>query len=127
MENIRDEQFTRNVRIARTLNELGYVKELNEGVKRIYKVMEELRLETPVYSQQNNYVYLTLKNEVAGHESSISDTVMYFIEKYWKNFNKTQQGIITILISFQPEVSLDDFVKLMNCLLYTSPSPRDRG
>ena len=114
VENIRDEQFTRNVRIARTLNELGYVKELNEGVKRIYKVMEELRLETPVYSQQNNYVYLTLKNEVAGHESSISDTVMYFIEKNWKNFNKTQQGIITILISFQPEVSLDDFVKLMN-------------
>ena len=39
---------------------------------------------------------------------------MYFIEKNWKNFNKTQQGIITILISFQPEASLDDFVKLMN-------------
>ena len=36
VENIKHERFSRNTRIARTLTEFGWVREMNEGVKRIY-------------------------------------------------------------------------------------------
>ena len=40
VENIKHERFYRNPRIARTLTEFGWVREMNEGVKRIYSEME---------------------------------------------------------------------------------------
>src|SRR5699024_1516905 len=36
VENIRSERFSRNPRLARVLEDLGYVRQLNEGVSRIY-------------------------------------------------------------------------------------------
>ena len=39
IDNIRDTRFSRNPRIARVLTEFGWVRELNEGVKRIYEDM----------------------------------------------------------------------------------------
>ena len=42
VENIRHERFSRNPRIARTLTEFGWVREMNEGVKRIYSEMNLL-------------------------------------------------------------------------------------
>ena len=108
-ENIREERYSRNVRVARILNEMGYVKELNEGVKRIYRVMAELRLDSPEYRQQNGYVYLTLKNKVSRHKQTIPVEVMERIEKGWKAFNTSQNAIIDTLF-MQSEASLDDFV-----------------
>jgi len=109
-ENIRSEQYTRNVRIARTLNDLGYVKELNEGVDRIYQVMEDLKLDSPEYAQKNGYVYLTLRNRIARHKKSITAEVMDLIEKGWPNFSNTQRELIRVLMFNTPEASLDDFI-----------------
>lgn len=39
IENIKEERFSRNPRIARTLTEFGWVREMNEGVKRIFSEM----------------------------------------------------------------------------------------
>ena len=36
LDNMRTTRYSRNPRIARTLLEFGWVRELNEGVKRIY-------------------------------------------------------------------------------------------
>ncbi len=36
IKNIKHERFSRNPRLARTLTEFGWVREMNEGVKRIY-------------------------------------------------------------------------------------------
>lgn len=40
IDNIKTERFARNPRIARVLEDLGYVRQLNEGVSRIYESME---------------------------------------------------------------------------------------
>ena len=39
MEDIKNQRYSRNPRIARVLSEFGWVKEMNEGVKRIYSEM----------------------------------------------------------------------------------------
>lgn len=109
VDNIKDEKFTRNVRIARTLNDLGYVRELNEGVKRMYKAMQELMLASPEYRQQNNTVFLTLRNRIAEHKETISSEVMEKIQAMWKELNITQQEIINYLAFDQVEATLDDF------------------
>lgn len=51
--------------IARVLTEFGWVRELNEGVKRIYSDMEDFFLEPPEYTEPSGvYVRLTLKNNI---------------------------------------------------------------
>src|SRR3712207_8082992 len=57
------ERFSRNPRIARTLTEFGWVREMNEGVKRIYSEMESAFLHEPKYYEPGNKVVLTLRSE----------------------------------------------------------------
>lgn len=65
IDNIQYTRYSRNPKISRVLNEFGYVRELNEGVKRIYKDMESFFLEKPVYSEPGQQsVKLTLKNNI---------------------------------------------------------------
>lgn len=65
LENMKNERFSRNPRIARTLCEFGWVKELNEGVKRIYDVMQRCFLNDPVYSEpEGRFVKLVLENSI---------------------------------------------------------------
>jgi ATP-dependent DNA helicase RecG len=53
VENIRTERFSRNPRIARALEDMGFVRQLNEGVSRIYQSMEKSMLSTPEYIEKN--------------------------------------------------------------------------
>lgn len=64
IENIREERFSRNPRIARILSEFGWVREMNEGVKRIYSEMAKYYLHDPVYTEPGNKVVLTLENSI---------------------------------------------------------------
>ena len=58
-------RFSRNPKIARILSEFGWVKEMNEGVKRIYSEMESFFLNEPKYSEPNNSsVLLMLENNI---------------------------------------------------------------
>lgn len=97
IENIRTERYARNPRIARVLYDMGYVRELNEGVPRIYESMEKSMLSKPEYSDQENTVKLVLRNKVADHKWTISEKVMGKIEKKWSTLNDTQKRIITYL------------------------------
>jgi ATP-dependent DNA helicase RecG len=65
VENIQVERSSRNVRIARFLNELGFIRELNEGVSRIFSSMEQSMLAKSEYRDTNSIVRLTLKNKVS--------------------------------------------------------------
>lgn len=65
VDNIRDTRFSRNPLIARVLADFGWVRELNEGVKRIYLDMESLFLDPPEFSEPNGTVKLVLKNNIA--------------------------------------------------------------
>jgi len=97
IENIRTERYARNPRIARVLSEFGYVRELNEGVPRIYSSMAKSMLSEPEYSVTNNTVKLSLRNKVSGHNNAISDRVMKLIEMSWVNWNESQKKIVVYM------------------------------
>lgn len=64
VNNIQETRFSRNPQIARVLTEFGLVRELNEGVKRIYADMKEHNLDAPVYTENDQAVTLILKNNI---------------------------------------------------------------
>ena len=64
VDNIRYTRFSRNPKISRVLTEFGWVRELNEGVKKIFSDMEEYKLDAPEYSDSANTVKLLLKNNI---------------------------------------------------------------
>jgi ATP-dependent DNA helicase RecG len=51
LENIRSTRFARNPRVARALSDLGYTRELGEGVNRMFEEMSRVGLPDPVYVQ----------------------------------------------------------------------------
>lgn len=99
IENIQTERYARNPRVARILSEMGYVRELNEGVPRIYKSMAKSMLAEPEYSISNNNVKLLLRNKVTDHQEAISDRVMKLVELVWPDLNDTQRSIIVYLFN----------------------------
>lgn len=65
LENMKYTRYSRNPRIARILFEFGWVKELNEGVKRIFNEMEQFLLNMPTYEEPNgNSLKLVLENNI---------------------------------------------------------------
>ncbi|SFQ98538.1 ATP-binding protein [Desulfoscipio geothermicus] len=65
LTNIKDVRYSRNPRIARVLNEFGWVREFGEGVNRIFEEMKLFNLDDPIYEEPYNvYVKLTLKNNI---------------------------------------------------------------
>lgn len=109
IENIKTERFARNPRIARVLEDLGYVRQLNEGVSRIYESMEKSMLSVPEYSEKNGNVHLVLRNKVGLHSKTINDALMEQIEKEWNSFNDSQRKIIVYLFVNQA-ATLDELV-----------------
>lgn len=110
IENIKCERFARNPRVARVLEDLGYVRQLNEGVSRIYESMEKSMLSVPEYREENGNVYLTLRNKVSGHSKTIHDSIMERIEKNWSTYNDTQKKIFQYLF-YMNKGTLGDLVK----------------
>lgn len=94
MENIRTERFSRNPRIARALEDMGFVRQLNEGVSRIYQSMEKSMLSTPEYIEKNGNVYLTLRNKISKHTKTIPDSILKVIQDNWSSYNDTQKKIL---------------------------------
>jgi len=75
------QRYSRNPRIARILCEFGWVKEMNEGVKRIYSEMEKVFLNKPQYSEPNNNVLLVLENNVINRNIRTGDQIERVISK----------------------------------------------
>lgn len=113
IENIKTERYSRNPRIARVLEDLGYVRQLNEGVARIYESMEKSMLSTPEYIETNKNVYLTLRNKISSHSRTIQEQVILHIEKQWRNYNSTQQKILLHLF-IKPNATIGDLSDSIN-------------
>ena len=109
IENIKTERFARNPRVARVLEDMGYVRQLNEGVSRIYESMEKSMLSVPQYKQDNGTVYLILRNKISGHSKTIQDLIIELIEKSWNNYNSSQMSILQYLF-LNHKGTLADFV-----------------
>ena len=99
VENIRSERYSRNPRVARVLSEMGYVRELNEGVPRIFSAMSDSMLAEPEYGDINDTVTLVLRNKVTDHMETIHEDVFAAIETNWANFGTTQQLIVEYLLT----------------------------
>ena len=63
-DNISYTRFSRNKTISRVMTEFEWVRELNEGVKKIYSDMTEAGLPDPEYIETPNTVRLILRNNI---------------------------------------------------------------
>ena len=82
LENMRTTRYARNPRIAKTLVAFGWVREMNEGVQRIYNEMQAAFLHAPIYSEPNGqYVKLTLENSSTSRMLRSQDTLESHIGK----------------------------------------------
>ena len=100
INNIKEKRYARNPIISRTLTELGVVKELNEGVSRIYREMSQFFLEDPTYIEEKGIsLKLILKNNIVMRskrktESLLKDTS---INSKWNSLNKMEQKVLQII------------------------------
>lgn len=64
VDNIAYTRFSRNKTISRVMTEFEWVRELNEGVKKIYSDMADAGLPAPEYIETPNTVKLILRNNI---------------------------------------------------------------
>jgi len=110
VENIRTTRYSRNPVIARVLSDFGWVKELNEGVKRIYIDMENFFLEPPVYSEPGNNVQLVLKNNIAMRSMRrVEEIINRITAERWRSFDALERKIV-ILVSNYERCTMRDLI-----------------
>lgn len=91
VDNIRYTRYSRNPKIARGLSNLEWVRELNEGVKRIYIDMEKFFLDPPVYKEKHNSVILTLKNNYVMRKTRKEERVSAIFDRNWKGLSDSEK------------------------------------
>ena len=113
IENMHYTRFSRNPRIARALTDLGWVRELNEGIKRIIHDMEESMLQKPVFKEPDNrYVKAELNNSIAIRTLRTRvATIQATTEEIWDKLDQLEKNILVILTSHSG-ASTKDLVKL---------------
>lgn len=95
-QNIRETRFSRNPFIARALSDLGYVRELNEGVKRMYADMNDMFLDAPIYQEPGKRsVLLTLKNNIISRTLRRFDKIKQVITlDTWQHMSELEQSVV---------------------------------
>ncbi|MEE1421077.1 MAG: ATP-binding protein [Eggerthellaceae bacterium] len=74
LDNIRNHRFSRNPTIARVFSAFDWVRELNEGVDKIFQEMDEAGLPAPEYENDNDYyLKLVLKNNLTQRVPRLRD------------------------------------------------------
>lgn len=101
VENIAYTRCSRNPLIARVLTEIGWVRELNEGVPRIYADMHALYLSDPEYTETSATVRLTLKNDIHSRKMRQQETGRNRIGiAQWEELDDLERAIIARMASF---------------------------
>lgn len=114
IENILTQRYSRNPRIARTLCEFGWVKEMNEGVKRIYSEMEKLFLKNPIYSEPNSNVLLVLDNNILNRTLRTADKIKYIIsEEKFKQLNVDEKIILHFMFNSGEKMTTKKATKII--------------
>ena len=116
LETMKTKRYSRNPQIARVLSELGIVRELNEGVKRIYSEMKRFFLKDPIYSEpDNNSVLLVLDNNIVmrGQRKEESMLKNQKIQETWNSLNLVERNILTAIFD-KGEITSGEVAKLIN-------------
>lgn len=95
VENIQETRYARNPVISRVMTEMGMVRELNEGVKRIFVEMQDAFLDPPVYTEPGYNVRLLLKNNIKGRQQKYKSTGSPFHAEAWDQLDELDKQIIT--------------------------------
>lgn len=98
INNLKYTRYSRNPKIARILSEFGWVKELNEGIKRIYKEMNEYFLDEPKFTEPNkNSLKLTLKNNIVMRRiRNMEQMSSKFTKQLWDSLSKHEINAIEL-------------------------------
>ena len=96
LDNMRETRYARNPKIARTLTEFGWVRELNEGIKRIYSEMQSMLLNDPEFSEPgNSAVRMVLENSITSRVLRRSDAVVDSIGgNVYRDLNEYEKAAI---------------------------------
>lgn len=100
LKNIKEKRYARNPIISRVLTELGVVKELNEGVSRIYREMNEFFLEDPTYlEEKGSSLKLILKNNIVMRSKRKTESLLKDnnINKNWMILNIIEQKTLQMI------------------------------
>ena len=110
LENMKTERYSRNPQIARVLTEFGIVRELNEGVKRIYSEMQRFYLKDPIYSEPNQHsVLLVLDNNIIMRSKRKTETMLKNseIEQKWEQLNYQERQVLQAIYDKGETTSLE--------------------
>lgn len=95
VKNIQYTRFSRNPRIARVLTEFGWVRELNEGVPRIYREMKDSFLDQPIYTEPNDsQVKLVFKNNIHIRRQRRASVVTGRFPEIWNKLDDLEKKIL---------------------------------
>lgn len=97
LDTMKTKRYSRNPQIARVLTEFGIVRELNEGVKRIYSEMQSFFLKEPTYSEPDkNSVLLVLENNIIVRGKRKQETMLKLsnIKEIWDNLSYAEKQIM---------------------------------
>lgn len=95
IDNIQNTRFSRNPMIARVLGDFGWVRELNEGVKRIYQDMRAFFLDPPAYEILNrNTVKLTLRNNISTRSIRRLESGIAEWSQQWSRLTTLEKDIV---------------------------------
>lgn len=95
VKNIQYTRFSRNPRIARVLTEFGWVRELNEGVPRIYREMKNFYLDQPIYTEPNDsQVKLVFKNNIHVRRQRRASATPSRFSTIWNKLDDLEKKIL---------------------------------
>lgn len=132
LENMRTTRYSRNPRISRTLTEFGWVREMNEGVNRIYDEMRQFYLKEPIYSEpEKKSVSLMLENNIVARYLRNESKVVRYLERIGlDNLKPYEKNIIATLFNRDKLTVKEAAVIIDKSTLYTGKilkSMREKG
>lgn len=100
IKNICNTRSSRNPMMTRILTEMGWVRELNEGVKRIYSDMSAYFLQPPTYKEdgESGILRLVLYNNIMVRHARFKDRALHHVGiNAWKQLDDLERAIVTYM------------------------------
>ncbi len=112
--NMTHTRFSRNPKVARIMTELGWVKELNEGVNRIYDEMQAYFLQKPRYSEPNDRaVQLVLENSITTRNLRVTNQLEILLAEQWDTLS-TEERIVLQYMYCAEQTKAKDIATLLH-------------
>lgn len=132
-DNISYTRFSRNKTISRVMTEFEWVRELNEGVKKIYSDMADAGLPAPKFIETPNTVKLILKNNIdertayrnnevinSALNPEMSELMSESVSKSMSELERARMQIILNYLDTNKEINSSTAAKLLEVEIKTA-------